>query len=180
MPRILAIDPAQATGKAAELMNKVKSSTGKVPNIIRSMAHAPAVLAGYMEFSGALKEGALNDQERELLALRIAEQNHCGYCLSVHTAIGKGAGLSEDVMLAARQGQGQDGRSQALIQFVDRIISTRGFVKDADLKHARDNDLSDGEILEVVAAVALNTLTNYINHVCETEVDFPKAKPVKT
>jgi alkylhydroperoxidase family enzyme len=52
-------------------------------------------------------------------------------------------------------------------------MSTKGFVSDDDLADVRAAGYDDGEIGEIVAAVALNTFTNYFNSVGETQLDFP-------
>jgi alkylhydroperoxidase family enzyme len=53
------------------------------------------------------------------------------------------------------------------------VLARRGQVSDATLSAARAAGLDDGEIVEVVAHVALNVFTNYLNNVAQTEVDFP-------
>ncbi len=59
MTRITAIEPAKATGKAKELLDAVKNKVGRVPNMMRTMAHSPAVLEAYLNFSAALAGGQL-------------------------------------------------------------------------------------------------------------------------
>jgi hypothetical protein len=73
MTRITAIEPAKATGKAKELLDAVKNKVGRVPNMMRTMAHSPAVLEAYLNFSAALADGQLNAKLREELALLSAE-----------------------------------------------------------------------------------------------------------
>ena len=52
-------------------------------------------------------------------------------------------------------------------------MRTRGHVSDADLKAVKNAGYSDAQIIEIVLHVALNTLTNYVNVVAKTEIDFP-------
>ena len=44
---------------------------------------------------------------------------------------------------------------------------------DADVQAVRTAGYSDAQILEIVLHVALNTLTNYVNVVADTDIDFP-------
>ena len=37
----------------------------------------------------------------------------------------------------------------------------------------KDAGYSEAEVMEIVVHVALNTLTNYVNEVAQTEIDFP-------
>ena len=53
------------------------------------------------------------------------------------------------------------------------MVEARGHVSDADISDVRLAGYSDAEIVEIVLHVALNTLTNYVNEVARTAVDFP-------
>jgi len=66
-----------------------------------------------------------------------------------------------------------DAKTGVALEFARRIVIERGWVSDDDLKRVRDAGYSDGEIAEIVAAVAQNIFSNYFNHVAQTEVDFP-------
>lgn len=178
MPRIAAIDPATADGQAKALLDAVQAQLGMVPNLLRTLAQSPAALKAYLDLSAALSGGSLSAGEREQLALRVGQTNGCDYCLAAHSAIGASVGLSADQIADARQGRATDSRSAALLAFVDQVIENRGFVSDVDLAEARAQGLSDGDLLEVVGHVALNTLTNFSNHVADTAVDFPAAAPL--
>lgn len=82
------VDPATATGKAAELLADVQKTLGLTPNMTKVMANSPALLQGYLALSGALAGGVLPTGVRERLAIATAEYNGCAYCLSAHTYIG--------------------------------------------------------------------------------------------
>ena len=174
MPRLNAIDPSIATGKAKELLDGVKTKIGMVPNLMRTFANSAAALEGYLSFSGALGGGLLSAKVREQIALAVADANSCEYCLSAHTAIGKRVGLSENEIAASRQASSGDARTDAALKFAHQIVIKRGEVGDRDVQSVRAAGFSDGEITEIVANVALNIFTNYFNHVAQTVVDFPK------
>jgi uncharacterized peroxidase-related enzyme len=174
MSRLNAIDPTTVTGRAKELLDAVKGKLGIVPNMTRVMANSPAVLEGYLGLSGALAGGSLSAKTREELALVVAQENGCDYCLSAHTAIGKMTGLSTEQMLKSRRGEGETESVTAALHFAQRMLETRGAVTPEDLTAARAAGLSDGEIAEVVAHVALNVFTNYFNLAAGVEIDFPR------
>ncbi len=178
-PRIPAIDPAAATGASLPLFTAVKSKLGAVPNLMRTFAQSPAVLEAYLGFSATLTKGVLPAPVREQLALAIGEANGCEYCLSAHTLLGKGAGLTPDAILAARNGAAADPKAAALLRFANEVVTSRGRVSDDQLAAARAAGVTDAELVEVVAHVAVNTLTNYMNNVAQTVVDFPRAKPLE-
>jgi len=178
MSRIPALDPVQATGKNAQLFPAVKAKIGMVPNLMRTLGQSPAALEAYLGFSGTLATGVLPAKLREQLALVVAETNACDYCLSAHSLMGKGAGLTADTIVEARRGQAADPKTDAILKFAAAVVEARGQVSDERLAAVRAAGASDAEIIEVVAHVALNILTNYTNNVARTVVDFPKVAPL--
>jgi uncharacterized peroxidase-related enzyme len=174
MPRIAPIDTARADAAVQATLSAVKAKIGVVPNLFSTAAQAPAVLNGYLALSDALGKGVLTEKQRQIVALAIGQVNKCHYCLSAHTLMGKGAGLSPEGIRKAREGKAESAQDDAVASFARRVVDTRGQVSDADLAAARSAGLSDGHIMEVIGNVAMNVLTNYINNVAQTEVDFPK------
>ncbi len=174
MPRLNAIDPKEATGKAKELLDGVKAKLGSVPNLMRTFANSLAALEGYLGLSGALAGGLLNAKLREQIALTVADANSCEYCLSAHTVIGKMVGLNESEIVWSRQASSGDAKTDAALKFAHQIVVKRGEVLDSEVQAVREAGYSDGEITEIVANVALNIFTNYFNHIAQTVVDFPK------
>ena len=178
MTRLPAIDPAQAAPQVKRLMDQVRLQLGMVPNIVRTMAVSPAALEGYLALGAALGHGVLSPRLREQIALVVAEQNACGYCLSAHTALGKKLGLSEAELTASRRAQSSSAHDQAALVLARQIVESRGAISDGDLRRARDAGLGDAEIAEVVGHVAINVFTNYFNQLADTEIDFPKVEPL--
>ena len=87
--------------------------------------------------------------------------------------IAKGAGVSEADASGALRGRVSDAKTQAAVTLAIRIMDARGDVSDEAIEEARAAGWSDGEILEITAHVALNVLTNFINGVARTDIDFP-------
>lgn len=176
MPRMTPIDPANATGRARELLDTVQSKLGKTPNMMRTMAQSPAVLDAYLSFAGALGKGSLGAKVREQIALATGEANDCGYCVAAHSILGGLAGLKNDEIDRARRFTATDPKVDAILKLSRTIIETRGELSDEDLRRARTAGLNDGEIAEVVATTAFNIFTNYFNHIAKTELDFPQPR----
>ena len=173
MPRLAAIDPVTATGKAKDLLDGVQKALGVTPNLMRTMANAPSVLDGYLAFSGALRGGSLSAAAREAVALAVAGENACGYCASAHTFLAGKAGVATDELARNLAGTSGNPKTAAALALARRIVATRGQVADGDLAAARAAGFDDGAIAEIVALVALNVLTNYLNNVAQTSIDFP-------
>lgn len=175
--RISPVTPQQATGKTRQFYEGAKAKFGFVSNLLQIFGASPAALEGYVSFNGALAAGSFSPQLREQIALAVAEANMCSYCLSVHAFIGNQVGLTTGDISAARQASATPARSDAVLKLARSIIVLRGDVSDAEIQRARDGGLTDGEIVETVANVALNMLLNYMNHIALPKVDFPEVKP---
>ena len=174
MPRIAPIDAAKSDAGVQATLSAVKAKIGMVPNLFSTFAQSPAVLNGYLAFSDALNSGVLTAKQREIIALTVAQANECHYCLSAHTLLGKGAGLSADAIRKAREGKADSTIDNAVAVFARRVVETRGQVSDADVAAARSAGLDDARMVEVIAGVAINVFTNYTNNVAKTDIDFPK------
>lgn len=172
-PIIAPVTLAAAAPKAAVTLNAVKAKIGMIPNLYATLAQSPAALDALLAINTAASEGSLSGAEREIIALATAQLNGCHYCLSAHTLMGKGAGLSADQMLKARTGRGTSDRQAAIATFAQSLLTHRGHVGEADIASARNAGLSDGELMESVVGVAANTLTNFANNLARTTLDFP-------
>jgi uncharacterized peroxidase-related enzyme len=174
MPRIQPIDLAAADTGVQATLAAVNAKIGMVPNVFKTFAHSPAVLNAYLALSDSLAAGELTARQRQIVALAAAQANGCTYCVSAHTMMGKGAGLSSDAIVAARSAKGGETLDHAIANLAHALVEARGQISDAQLASARLSGLSDTHIVEIVAAVALNTMTNFMNNVAHTDIDFPK------
>ena len=171
MARLNLIDPAHATGRAkAAFEGPLKT----MPlNIFKGMANSQAGLDFYLGMAGAMAHAGLTKPEQEAIQLALGQARSCEYCLAAHTMIGKGAGLTEAQTIEARRGSVSDRKLDALVKFALAIEEKKGHVSATDLANFKAAGYNDGNVVEVVAAHALATFTNYFNHVNETPVDLP-------
>ncbi|MDB5981803.1 MAG: alkylhydroperoxidase [Pseudomonas sp.] len=168
MPRIPALTLEQAPAASVPLLENVKKSIGMLPNVFTTLAHSPAALGSYLQASQAFGKASLNKVELESIALATSQLNECEYCLAAHTLFGGKAGMSAEAIRSAR-----DGQLNAYTVLARQIVETHGRVSDEHLAAARAAGLTDAKIIEVVMQVALLTITNYVNNVAATDVDFP-------
>jgi len=177
--RIETLNPETTTGKSKELFDAVQKKLGFIPNLVKVFGNSPATLQTYLSLGQLTASGNFTNKYREQLALAIAETNNCNYCLSAHTAIGKMNGLTEEQTEQSRQGIANDTKAQAGLQFAKAVTENRGQVSSEVIKAVKAAGYNDGDILEIVLNVVSNTLTNYVNHLAETEIDFPKVESGK-
>ncbi len=178
IPTPATIDAAPA--RARPFLDAVEKQLGLVPNMFRLISSSPAALEGYVALSSALGKGALQAATRERIALAVAEENGCSYCLSAHSYLGRNlAKLDDDEITANRHGLSTDSKAVAAVRFAVKLVRERGHVSEDDVRAVRDAGYDDAQIVEIVLHVALNTWTNYINVAGATEIDFPVVTPGK-
>ena len=158
------------------LLEAVKKQLGSVPNLFRLVANSPAALEGYLGMHGALGKGTLPAPTRERIALAVAEINGCNYCLAAHTYLARNLARLDDAEIAAnRAGGSRDAKADVAVRFAAAVGRERGHVRAEDLAAVRAAGYDDAQIIEIVQHVALNTWTNYVNEVAQTDIDFPVA-----
>lgn len=174
MNRITLPAADQTPAATRPLLDAVNKQLGVVPNLMKMLGHSPAALGGYLGLNGALAKGTLGTKTGERIALAIAEFNRCGYCLAAHTYLGKNVAKLDDAEIAAnRNGSSSDPKADAAVRFAVNVAHERGHVSDVAVQAVKSAGYSDAEVMEIILHVALNTLTNYVNTVAQTEIDFP-------
>jgi uncharacterized peroxidase-related enzyme len=178
MSRLPLIDPATITDDRRATLAAIQQAFGATPNMFKAVAHSPAALQMMWSAFGALGHGTLPPVLGEQIAVAVADRNACEYCLAAHTALGRKAGASAEQMRAAQAGESADAKTHAALRFALALVERRGQVSEADIAALRSAGYHDGEIVEILAHVALNLFTNYVNVAFAVPVDFP-AVPLK-
>lgn len=176
MTRINLVDPASASQTVKPTLEQIKGAFGVVPNMFKAVANSPAALASMWGSFGALGSGAIGAKLGEQIAVAIADRNACNYCLAAHTALGQKAGASAAEMSAAQIGQSDDPKTAAALSFALKVTENRGQIAAADVQALRSAGFDDSAVMEILAHVALNLFTNYVNVAFDVPVDFPSVK----
>lgn len=158
------------------LLDAVHGAFGATPNMFRAVANSPVALQAMWGFFGALGGGSLPAKLGEQIAVAVADRNACDYCLAAHTALGRKAGATPAEMAAAQVGESADPATAAALRFALKLVEQRGQVGEADVQALRAVGFGDGQIVEILAHVALNLFTNYVNVAFAVPVDFPGVK----
>jgi uncharacterized peroxidase-related enzyme len=174
MNRVPLIDRQATTPDRQALLDAIHGAFGATPNMFRAVANSPAALKSMWASFGALGGGVLPAKLGEQIAVAVADRNACEYCLAAHTALGRKAGASAEEMSAAQVGQSTDPKTSAALRFALKLVNARGQVDQADVQALRTVGFSDEEVVEILAHVALNLFTNYVNVAFDVPVDFPK------
>ncbi|MDS9468805.1 peroxidase-related enzyme [Paracoccus sp. MBLB3053] len=176
MSRINLVDPSQTTGSTAQQLAQIKDAFGMVPNMFKAAANSPAALSSMWGSFAALGSGRIGAKLGEQIAVAIADRNNCNYCLAAHTGLGRKAGASSSEMAEAQAGRSADPRIAAALAFAIKLVENRADIAAADVDALREAGFDDGEVVEIIAHVALNLFTNYLNVALDVPVDFPGVK----
>jgi uncharacterized peroxidase-related enzyme len=167
--------PTRETSPRASqpLLDAVQKQLGVIPNLYRLLGQSPAALEGVLALSAALGR-TLDVKTRNRIALATAQANQCDYCLSAHSYLATNlAKLDDEEIALNRKGHSKDPRADAAVAFAFKVAQQRGAVRDDDVAAVKAAGYTDAELVEIVANVALNVLTNFMNNVARTEIDFP-------
>jgi uncharacterized peroxidase-related enzyme len=153
-------------------------------NFLNLLQKSAPVAEAYAAVQKLLAAGQLTAHQREQIALTVGEINDSRYCLAAHSAIGRDVGLSEDDIWLARKAGANDAKAEAMLRFTQAVALQRGRVSHEDLVALRGAGFSDAQLIEILANVALNVFTNYVNILFKTQVDFlllhPEIRQPKT
>ncbi len=181
MQKIVALNPETTTGKSKDMFNVIQGKLGMVPNMMRTMGNSPAVLNGYLSFSGALGESSVGAKLGELIALTVANANGCEYCNAAHSFIGeKLVGINPSVLQLAKEGKSEDAKIQAALIFSRTLLAKKGNVSTVDVDALKTVGYSEAAIAEIIAHTALNIFTNYFNNAVSVVIDFPQVELIET
>lgn len=173
MPRVN-MEPELAPSASQPLLAQIQQAFGVTPNMFKAVANSPAALQSMWTAFGALGKGTLGARLGEQIAVAIANRNRCEYCLAAHTVLGQNAGASAAEMAAAQTGQSADGKTAAALAFALKVVDQRAQIGTADISSLREAGFRDEQIVEIMAHIALNLFTNYINVALDVPVDFPR------
>ncbi len=162
-PRLTALTPDTAVGTSRDLLGELYERHGQVGAMVRTMAHSPAVLGGYLQLSRAMKRAKLDRRISELVSIALQVQQGCELCLESHEAAARALGVTEEEIDAARRGTSSDPRVAAMIAVGLKVYREPTGITDAQVQELRDHGYSDREIADVVGVVALNLLTGAFN-----------------
>ena len=176
MSRLNVVEKQDANQEQAELYGAITEALGSVPNFLKVFANSPSALKAFLGLHGIAGEGSLDAQTRERIALALAEQNSCEYCLSAHTALGRKAGLDKAEIESNRAGSSDDKKAAAAVTFARSLVEHTGDVTNAEIQTVRDAGYNDSDIVEIITHVGMNVLTNILAKASRVEIDFPKVE----
>lgn len=163
-----------ASPDAAALLEDARRSLGFVPNMYAVMANSPGLLATYLDGYGRFQaDSGFSPAEQEVVFLAISRFNECTYCVAAHSVIGERRSHTPTEVIDAIRDDAPipDARLAALATLTVTMMATGGRPSTEDVAAFRDVGFTDRQLLEVILAIAVKTISNWTNHVFDTAVD---------
>jgi AhpD family alkylhydroperoxidase len=170
MSRFQIHDDLTAPEGSAPVLRSAMSAGGQLPNFLGVLAGSPAALRAYARFRSELRHGRLELATLERIALAVAEHHRSEPGIVMHSRTARAAGLGLDEVALARAFDSKDARHAALLRYLRPLVE--GGDPPAHLhEEAREAGWEDEQLLEAIAAVALESFTAMVNVAGEVPVD---------
>ncbi len=170
MSRFHIHDELSAPEGSVPVLRGALATGGQLPNFLGVLAGSPAALRAYARFRSELRHGSLSLQTIERIALAVAEHQHSEPGIELHSRTARQAGLGLDEVALAREFDSRDEREATLLRYVKALVE-HGKPAMHVHEEAREAGWSDEQILEAIAATAIETFTAMVNVAGDVPVD---------
>jgi uncharacterized peroxidase-related enzyme len=176
MPRISRLQRNEILPGAVNIYDRYLRDRGNVPNMFRTMAHRPEIfetIIAHME--AVLNTGTLPKALKELVIVRTSQLNRTPYCLASHTTIARKLGWSEaqiEALHDAAESAEFSEREKVAIHLAEVMTLDAHHYSEADFARLR-SFYSEGEVVELMAAIGLFNYFNRFNDLLEMEPTQP-------
>lgn len=177
MTKINVPEKGQLSEKSQSILNQIEKSIGKIPNLYAVMGLSENALGSYMQLAGS--KSSLSGVEKEAVNLAVSEENQCLYCLSAHSTIAKGAGISEEEIINFRKGTSQDAKLAVIAKISKEIVANKGKATAETLASFFEQGYTQAQLIDIVLLIADRTFTNYLHKLTDVAIDFPIAKALQ-
>lgn len=176
MPRISRLDRSEVSPELIPVYDTFLRDRGNVPYFFRTLAHRPEIFrtaTAHME--AVLKTGTLPTKLKELVVVRTSQLNCTAYCLASHTALSLRLGWTPDHLEALKSWRDSTLFSEAekeAIHLAEAMTLNSLNFTDEDMARLR-RFYSEGEVVELMAAIGLFNYFNRFNNLLQMEPTKP-------
>jgi AhpD family alkylhydroperoxidase len=169
---VLTIDAAPEKSKPA--LKALQGAFGMIPNVAGAMATSPVLINSLVGLFGNVHGGSFTEAQVQTVLLTDAVTNACTWAVAFHTALALKEGIDPaDVQAIRERRLPKDGKLAALSALAKTMIEKRGRLDDGDVNRFLAAGFSKDQLLEVIAAVAASTITNYTGSITKAPLEAP-------
>lgn len=164
---------ANAPAASKPIMEGIQKSFGFIPNLMATFANSPEMLKGYLALDAEWDNTSFTPQERNFAVLAASLENECGYCIAAHSTIAKAfQKVPAETVAAIRAGKPTgDKKTDALITLVRELVAKRGHANHETIDGFLAVGFTKTQVMELLLAVALKTISNYLDHINPAPLD---------
>jgi alkylhydroperoxidase family enzyme len=176
MSRFQIHDELTAPERSMAILRGALSGGGQLPNFLGVLAGSPAALRAYARFRSELRHGRLTLSTLERIALAVADHYHSDQGILMHSRVARAIGLPLDEVALARQFSSNDPHEAALLRYLQALV-VDGKPPMHLHEEAREAGWDDEQLLEAIAAVALEGFTAMVHVAGEVPTDVARDAP---
>ena len=166
------LESAPERSKAA--LRQLQSAFGMIPNIVGAMATSPVLINSLVGLFGNVHGASFTEAQVQVVLLTDAVTNASTWAVAFHTALALKEGIDAADVQAIREGRlPEDAKFAALSALAKTLIEKRGRLDDQDVERFLAAGFDKDHLLEVIAAVAASTITNYTGSIAKPPLDAP-------
>lgn len=165
--------PETAPSASQEILDKQRKALGFCPNLFAGLAESPQALEAYVSLDAIFSETTLSPQEQQLVLLAISTENNCGYCQAAHSTLAMNqTDLTQQQLNAVQAGRPVgDEKLDELIYFTRALVKQHANMTKEQVSTLLNVGYTHQNLLEIILATAMKTLSNYGNHLMKTPID---------
>lgn len=163
-----------APAESKPFLEKSINAYGMLPNLHGVLAGAPAILEAYQSLHQLFSNTSFNAEELTVVWQAINVEHGCTYCVPAHSGIAHGMQVDPAITQALRdEAPMPTPKLQALLDMTLIIVRNRGHVSNDELATFYAAGYGEQQVLEIILGVSQKVISNYTNHIANTEVDAP-------
>jgi uncharacterized peroxidase-related enzyme len=172
MEKLFIKTPDTVSGEVKESLERTKKRLGFVPNLIGVFANSPVTLEAYQQLDHHWSRSSFKQEEKEIVLLAASVENSCPYCIAGYSTALEKMNIEERVIKSIRMKQSiGDQKLDTLIDLVREIVGRRGMVTEATKERFLEVGYTKTQLVELLMAVALETMSNYLDHLMTIPID---------
>lgn len=153
-------------------LQKLQGIFGIIPNVAGAMSTSPVLIGSLVGLFQKVHGGSFSEQQVQVLLLTNAVTNASTWAVAFHTALALKEGVEPADVQAIRERRApRDPKYAALSALARTLIEKRGRLDDQDVSRFIQAGFDKAQLLEVIAAVAASTITNYTGNVTKPPVE---------
>jgi alkylhydroperoxidase family enzyme len=163
-----------APERSKPALQQLQAAFGMIPNIAGAMATSPVLINSLVGLFGNVHGGSFTEAQVQIVLLTDAVTNRSAWAVAFHTTLALKEGIDRADVQAIRDGRlPKDNKLAALSALAKTMIEKRGRLDEEDVDRFLGAGFGNDHLLEVIAAVAASTITNYTGSITKPPLEAP-------